>query len=504
MPCSQAALDDETGYTTSEEQGDKGDMPPAVTEESKTSNLSSAPQSPSIACGSQASDGLVSISLAKDAASAGPAPISVSTQTQDLVVVAARVQVDKGMQCVAPVGASNTTVDRGTQCVGPPPTVMVSCGAQCGGAAIKTTSCGVQCIVRAPTQGVSCGIQCSADPVEKASVGIQSAVLVDDGREGNPGPVEHLAGGPPQGAASANGGTGQSLLDDSQGNRDLGEASDDGTESVTPQPSPARIGRLDDTLDDTPPTLPALPTLPVALVKNFAGRVHGSRTDGGIAANSKKNRRKRAKAAAARSATGSTGRTCAPPFAHGSAGDSAGQSPAGWRMVMGRFVGTRGGWLRRCCILFGVASLVLGAVWARTHGVVSLAAGAMESGRQARAVHKTSGSHEALAKQAQPPVWVVSGGSLTLGDAMASQQAEGGPDSGGAFQWVKDGTLVEGQTRCVCVCVACLELFWCSNWGLAPYTWPCLWAIVRGDCRRHSYVRCWPCFIRQSLLCVVL
>lgn len=502
MPCSQVALDDETGYTTSEEQGDKGDMPPADTEESKTSNLSSAPQSSSIACGSKASDGLVSPSLAEDAASAGPAPISVSTQTQDLAVVVARVQVDKGMQCVAPVGASNTTVDRGTQCVGPP--LMVSCGAQCGGAAIKTASRGVQSIVRAPTRGVSCGIQCSADPVGKASVGIQSAVLVDDGREGNPGSVEHLAEGPPQGAARANGGTEQNLLHDSQGNRDLGEASDDGTESVTPQPSPARRGRLDDTLDDTPPTLPALPSPPAALVKNFAGRVHGSRTDGGIAANSKKNKRKRAKAAAARSAAGSTGKTCAPPSAHGSAVDSAGQSPAGWRMVMGRFVGGRGVWLRRCCVLFGVASLVLGAVWARTHGVVSLAAGAMESGKQARAVHKTSGSHEALAKEAQPPVWVVSGGSLTLGDAMASQQAEGGPGSGGAFQWVKDGTLLEGQTRCVCVCFVCLEYFGVPIGVWHHISWPCLWTIVRGDCRRHSCMRCRRCFIRQSQLCVVL
>ncbi len=50
---------------------------------------------------------------------------------------------------------------------------------------------------------------------------------------------------------------------------------------------------------------------------------------------------------------------------------------------------------------------------------------------------------------AQLPVWVVIGGSLTLGDEVASRRPAAKGDGAGGVQWFKDGRLLPGQTRWV-------------------------------------------------------
>lgn len=131
----QMSVDDETGYTTSEEQGDR--------EDAVLSAASTPPVPP-----------------AENQFPAKVSPVSVSS-------FAGKVGVDKGVQCSPPE-----------------PKLMVSSASQCEGPARISISAGVQCSMPAPAPPVSsCGSQCSPDIGTQASTGVQCCLLVEKDAE---------------------------------------------------------------------------------------------------------------------------------------------------------------------------------------------------------------------------------------------------------------------------------------------------------------------------------
>jgi len=333
----QVSGDDEAGYTTSEEQGDR---------EGATSSL--APKSPPVG-----SPFLVEGSHA-----------SASTQTQGL-----------GSAQSGKVG-----LDVGVQSLGPVAKVMVSTASQCEGPARISISTGVQCSMRAPAPApapapahlVSRGSQFCRDTTTQASIGVQSALLVEEEAEGNrPGAtLSHIT------TPASVGTRGRSACCSS--NNELGGCVGMGL----PCPPGA-----EETVSDATDSSAAV-----------------GMDDRGTSSKSAK-RRKKAKAAA-------------------------------WR-VGGRRRLMRGGGVVFCAVI----GVVLGVVW----GLIGRpGAPSWEgSGLLGRSVPLEGQS----AVVAQPPVWVVIGGSLTLGDEVASRRPAAKGDGAGVVQWFKDGRLLPGKTR---------------------------------------------------------
>ena len=134
------SVDDETGYTTSEEQGDREDA------------VLSTASTPPIPSGENRFPGKAS-------------HVSASTRTLDCAF-AAKVGIDKGMQC------------------SPEPTLMVSSASQCEGPARISISAGVQCSMPAPVPPVSsCGSQCRSAIGTQAATGVQCSLLVEEDAE---------------------------------------------------------------------------------------------------------------------------------------------------------------------------------------------------------------------------------------------------------------------------------------------------------------------------------
>lgn len=351
----QVSVDDETGYTTSEEQGDRGE-----------SILSSAPTPP--------------IPPAGNKFTAKVSPGSASTRTLGSAFAAMAAGVDKGVQCLAPE-----------------PRMMVSRASQCEGPARVSISAGVQCSM--PVS--SCGSQCRSDIRTRASTGVQCSLL-----------VENDAGEEFQGAAIsptlAGVGSAGSLADLSKD--DCEEACDVNSDGKTALPRP--LG---------PSEQAQLIRAAAAIDSSASAWVD----DRGTAPKSKKKRRKpKATEAAVR-----------PPTVEGAASRSSGGSH-----TTGGGLGdwTRG--LTRRVFLCGIVGVVLAGVW----GMAGRPGGRSWQGHGVLTRH---GAHKGQEDRAQPPVWVIVGGSLTLGDVLASHRPE--EHGAGEVQWFKDGRLLPGQIRWV-------------------------------------------------------
>lgn len=347
----QVSVDDDTGYTTSEEQGDREDA------------VLSTASTPPVPAADNQFPGKVS-------------PVSTSS-------FAGKVGVDKGVQCSAPE-----------------PKLMVSTASQCEGPARISISAGVQCSMPAPAPPVSsCGSQCSPDIGTQASTGVQCSLL-----------VEEELGGETRSPVLAGAGSAGSLADLSQ---DEGEEACDlnsDGRTVLPQPfGTSGQARLTPAVGAIPPSAGAC------------------MDDRGTAPKSRKKRRK----------PKATGAAMRPPAAEG----AASRSPGGAKI-------TRGGpgeWTRgltRRLLVCGIVGFVLAAVW-------GMAGRPRVSGWQGSGVGARRGAHGGQESRAQPPVWAMVGGSLTLGDVLASRRPVAEEEDAGEVQWFRDGRLLPGQIRWV-------------------------------------------------------
>lgn len=97
--------------------------------------------------------------------------------------------------------------------------------------------------------------------------------------------------------------------------------------------------------------------------------------------------------------------------------------------------------------LLGVLSLVLVGTWGGTRisGEPRKGVGVVGVGYESSSPSVV----QPFAKEdrSQPPMWVVVGGSLTLGDVFVSSRAFGRADNPESFQWYKDGNPILGQNR---------------------------------------------------------
>lgn len=447
------AGDDETGYTTSEEQGDKGDASPGPSQGSKafTTPSSGRPDSSSAKAGGggcvfqapteapapaklvstlvQTQDSAASPGLGVDQDMQCVAETGVDKGVQCVPIAGVdkgmqcvvRAGVDKGMQCVPQAGvdkgiqcAPHAGIDKGMQCSRPPRTLMVSRAAQCGVAASRLASKGVQCAVQMPARGVSRGNQCRLETTETASSAVQCTLLV-----ANEGLDELSPAQPPSGAPCTMRGARQSSPRSSREDREQRNRSDgepEVHEGALPQPQGPCDG------------VPAVP--PEALFES----PEPAHANGGVAHPKSKRKRKKNKAAggAARSAA---------------VADAAARSTLGCRLPMVCWGDIRVSRFRKVWFFCGVVGLVMAMVWVRSDfGRVARSTPDMSGrGRAPLAAFASRGENEEII---QPPMWVMVGGSLTLGDVVASQRTTR-LDDGAGFQWVKDGHVIPEQTRCV-------------------------------------------------------
>lgn len=361
----QVSVDDETGYTTSEEQGDREfDREFAV--------LSTASTPP--------------IPPAENQFPAKVSPVSASA-----------LMLGSGF-------AGKAGVDKGVQCLAPMPKIMVSSASQCEGPARISISTGVQCSMPAPASRVSsCGSQCCSDMITQASTGVQCSLL-----------AEKDAGEKLQGAAlsptlAGVGSTG-SLADFSKEEcEDACDLNGDGGTALSQSLGPSQQAQL---------------TPAAGAIDSSAGACVDDR---GTAPKSKRKRRK----------PKATGAAVRPPTVENAASRWSGGSPTAR--------GGLGDWtcgLTRRMFICGVVGLVLAAVWGMTGGPGG-------SSWQGSGVLVRHGAHEAQEDRAQPPVWVMVGGSLTLGDVLASRRSVAKEDGADEVQWFKNGRLLPGQIRWV-------------------------------------------------------
>lgn len=337
------SVDDETGYTTSEDQGDR--------EDAVLSTASTPPGPP-----------------AKNRFSAKVSPVSASTLT------------------LTPVSAfgGKVGVDKGVQCSAPKPKLMVSSASQCEGPARISISTGVQCSIPSPGGGQSC-----SDIGTQASTGVQCSLVAeqDEGSE-----VQGARCSPTPVGEGSPGNVTDFSKDESEEACDLNSKSDAPGPREQAQPTPAAA----------PSTV-------------------ACEGDRGPAPNSKKKRKKPKAAAAA----------VRPPTA-----EDAACRPA---EVSKTTRGGLGGWrlgLTRRMLVCGIVGFVLAAAWGMTGGPGGVFA-------------RDGGAIEGQEDRAQPPVWVTVGGSLTLGDVLASRRPVAEADDAREVQWFRDGRLLPGQIRCV-------------------------------------------------------
>lgn len=116
-----------------------------------------------------------------------------------------------------------------------------------------------------------------------------------------------------------------------------------------------------------------------------------------------------------------------------------------WSKAQGAGVG---GW-KRCLVSMVAFCGVVGLVLAAAGGARRDAGDASWQGGDRLTPRVV---HEGQTKRAQPPVWVVAGGSLTLGDMLASRGSAFMANDTGGVQWFRGGNVLPGQTRWVWRC----------------------------------------------------
>lgn len=400
-------VDDETGYTTSEEQGDKEDGSSSVCHGS----VAFAAPSPPIPLSDPCSSNPRNKACASPASVEPPHTFSICAATQTegdpLPAYTPKVTVDKEVQHIAP-----ETLHKATQWVGSPPPTMISRAVQFERVVGKLASKGVQCTVQteAPcvSEGVPQGKQCRLETAAGVSSGVECLLQVAEDAGETPQAVNLL-----RGATNGKGGAEQSAPDPSVRQHERCDDSDGLPNSALPPPSGAR--------HTNPPKAKAAvkPSIKTGVV------------DHGEGAPKSKKKRKKPKpggAGATRTTAGVDGVQPPPDFSLNSL------NPVhGWRVRIGWFWGAA---------LFGVVGVLLAGAWAADWGRV----GASVKGRDVSATpgdKRVRGDRE----QTQPPVWVVAGSSITLGDVAESRRGAQRAEGVGRVQWVKDGTILAGQTR---------------------------------------------------------
>lgn len=418
----QACADDESGSTTSEEQGERRN--PRCSHVSVESTVRPpAPLSPATPC------------LPCTTVDAGTSPppatdlhhVAVSTQTDDRLSVSI-VGVGQAVPSVSPGRATS-----------------ISCGTQCGMAIAELNATSTQFDFATSTQFdfkplkatvASLGIQCLTGATERTSIGTQcGSTVVDDERK------EALA---------------RAIFLESTENADAGTAKDkeaqddevDGSLAViTPVPRESVLEQ-----ECLPAT--AIPLEPGASADASAPTV----------AMWKSKHRRRKKKTAARTSilpqVSDNDETPTNPGAASGVGSNeicASETPVqhiearangelSTREAHGKFAASwakhaPGGSPRRAStrvMFFWCAlSLMLAVMWRRT-GLER----AMNIDRHIIPPAPSS-ANESEERRAQPPMWVVVGGSLTLGDVWTPRAGEGEE-----FEWFKDGKRLPGRTRC--------------------------------------------------------
>ncbi|CAM9989797.1 unnamed protein product [Ectocarpus sp. 4 AP-2014] len=380
----QVLVDDETGYTTSEEQGDR---------ECSTS------------CGGESrEDGSVPSPLVEAPSLAKLFPVS-STQTLNTASTDEG-GVDVGVQCCAP-----DSIDQGVQCVVPSPKLRVSCASQCERTR-TSISTGVQCVIPAPTTAVSRASQSCSRAVRQASSGVQCSLLVA-AAEGEGDAVGKGPRGGHSSPSSPHAGAATVGIEDV-----MAPAFEDTYEE--PRDSKEDLERASPQSPGSGKTARVVPA--VALNDSSTGGCGGD----GVPAPRSKKRRKKAKAGFAAGRSAAAKRVMDRPL-----------EP--WSNAQGVGVGGWTRWLVSMAAFCGVVGLVLaaaGGAW-RGAGDASWQGGDRLTPRVV---------HEGRTKRAQPPVWVVAGRSLTLGDVLASRDSALMANDTGGVQWFRGGNVLPGQT----------------------------------------------------------
>ncbi|CAM9240966.1 unnamed protein product [Ectocarpus fasciculatus] len=381
----QVLVDDETGYTTSEEQGDR---------ECSTS------------CGGESrEDGSVASPLVEAPSLTKLFPVSSTTQTLNSASTG-KGGVDVGVQCCAP-----DAVDQGVQCLLPSPKLRVSCASQCERTR-TSISTGVQCVIPAPTTMVSRASQSCSRAVAQASSGVQCSLLV--------AAAESKGGALGKGPRSG---------DPSPSSPDAGVTTV-GTQDMM---APAFEDTYEEPRDSNGDLERALPQFPgsamtarvvpaVALSDSSTGGYGGD----GVPAPRSKKRRKKAKAGFA------AGRSAA-------AKSVLDRPTEAWSKAQGVGVGVWKRWLVSMAAFCGVVGLMLA-----TAGGARRGAGDASWQGGDRLTPRVV--HEGQTKRAQPPVWVVAGGSFTLGDVLASRGSAFMANDTAGVQWFRGGNVLPGQT----------------------------------------------------------
>ncbi|CAM9104069.1 unnamed protein product [Ectocarpus sp. 13 AM-2016] len=381
----QVLVDDETGYTTSEEQGDR---------ECSTS------------CGGESrEDGSVPWPLVEPPSLAKLFPVSSSTQTLNTASTDEG-GVDVGVQCCAP-----DSIDQGVQCVLPSPKVRVSCASQCERTR-TSISTGVQCVIPAPTTVVSRASQSCSRAVRQASSGVQCSLLVA-AAEGEGGAVGKAPRGGHPSPSSPHAGVATVGIKDV-----MAPAFEDTYEE--PRDSKEDLERALPNSPGSGQTARVVPAL--ALSDSSTGGCGGD----GVPAPRNKKRRKKAKAGFAAGRSAAAKSVIDRPFEY-------------WSNAQGLGVGGWTRWLVSMAAFCGVVGLLLSAAGGagRGAGDASWQGGDWLTPRVV---------HEGQTKRAQPPVWVVAGRSLTLGDVLASRDSALMANDTGGVQWFRGGNVLPGKT----------------------------------------------------------
>lgn len=383
-------VDDETGYTTSEEQGDREDAMP----------LSSPPSTHDSRGGKSREEEGASLLPVETSSREKSFMVSISTQTLDSTVPERR-GLGMGVQ-----GAGPEFVNQGVQCF-PAPKNMVSTASQCGGPGRISISTGVQCDVL--VLGESRGSQCPSGATQQTSIGVQCSARLEEGETPTAKTAQSVS------VRSVTAVRGQGSV--------IGSPSDDKYKGACdPDEELVRESRRAFGRDASSHSADVQ-----ASVGSSVG--NGLEDTGGVSRSKKKRKKGKATGVAASS-------TAPESVAH----------PWPVVLLLRRTTSVGGGdwkhlfWRGVC--LCGILSVLLASVWG-TRGR------AAEASWQGAGLLRPRIAHEGRKAATQPPVWVMVGGSLTLGDVLASRRSAAKETGAGGLQWYKGGRALPGQTRCV-------------------------------------------------------
>lgn len=396
----QAACDDETGYTTSEELGDKGDAPPSTSNGMATiASLSVLLPSASVDGCNQMGNGEASRARVESPASMRVTGISASTQTQDAVAVSKEV-FEKATQC------HTSGVDKGVQCLAPERALMVSRAAQCVRKSRKLNSKGVQCTPPPRAPGVSREVQCCPTSTRTMSTETESSLVVDDR-------AKHQPAAPFSAAMTGT----QEIVSEQQAASDFER--DAGVTSIETVETAAKY--------DAERAAPSR--------SSVESPACAQATDAETTPKIRK-RRKKAKSAVR-------------PTQVSFAIDPTDHPHAVTRTAAPVVEPSRiNRWYYRGAVLFGLVVFVLAGVWAKR----AIGEGTEVVAQGRGGVVMPPETHDELAVQpagVQSPQWLAVGGNLILGDVVPPQRQAGKEYSFTEFQWVKDGVVLPAETRYV-------------------------------------------------------